>query len=894
MLAGADMAVTPSLSAPSRTSSVTSRAPAPPTLPQVGHGACSANHVAATEGLAPLTALESCGAPTTRSAQEAIDASVRDILDEAVLAGADMAVTPSLSAPSRTSSVTSRASSIASARRLPSLEESKTRSGHEAIDASGCNILDTAVKAGEASPLDALPAEQRQDWALQQCARHPTPFSEARPGSRVSPRSLSSLQGMPHERQRSWEAGGCGVRCEAQGRSKISGAAGRRPLRDVPSLLLHSSSAVTAVIRGSSHDQLIRTSDKHCPGLPRMVVEVVEGGWRAGGRAVAIRHQRQEGADEAAAEEEEEEEEEEEGGDEGKGRQHPAPSYELVHVDGVMLRYQGREKPYRSINGVYRKTLRLVNGRQVYVKVGGNVDTCIWWRSVLPPAHCAHPVNTPRLRRLSPITFGSGLIDQTERPGSDGSFSSPGGNSAWCVGPRRAIGSGNIWAWCPCGSADGNGVEEAGTRPWVVYNYSTCTWEEQGAIVVEGWGQQLKRGASRRGTALETIVFVNWCWDEWCQMAAAAVGGRALISDAVTSWGVHARAQQTLCLERLGCAHRLGESLFQVAQRGLSASFRSWRAHLAGVREVRAAIQHGAHAGNPALLVNIDPQRLLDPPERLLEDAYWCSSKSPALVAQQQELSQHFRGPFHGPYVLRHDESLPPVLSTPMMHADVRERNKERRRGRERERLAKAAVLSFAASFRARASQMATPGKAWVDLTWEERLECLQALQAAEAKGKDQQSGARNEADEACSGDEAGAERARERGREREGALEGQELPRTSDGRGEAGAERARRGSRKRPPALEHIAGAAAVVRRAVFTPLSALSRRSSASSLTAPSQQAPHTGKSEQLGDWKGREREMGGTPGMAKGRRSRGGAREATGHEVRRWGDNPEGAYN
>ena len=42
-----------------------------------------------------------------------------------------------------------------------------------------------------------------------------------------------------------------------------------------------------------------------------------------------------------------------------------------------------------------------------------------------------------------------------------------------------------------------------------------CTWEEQGAIVVEGWGQQLKRGASRRGTALETIVFVNWCWDEW-------------------------------------------------------------------------------------------------------------------------------------------------------------------------------------------------------------------------------------------------------------------------------------------------------------------------------------------------------------------------------------------
>ena len=110
-----------------------------------------------------------------------------------------------------------------------------------------------------------------------------------------------------------------------------------------------------------------------------------------------------------------------------------------VFVRGVMLHDQNVSRPYKGINGEYKRTMAEFGGRPVYERVK-NSQTAMWWSSIE-------------------------------------------GRLAWCVGPKRMIGTGQIWAYVE--DTLGEGPESAGSRPWIVYSFINRSWEEQSHVVVE-------------------------------------------------------------------------------------------------------------------------------------------------------------------------------------------------------------------------------------------------------------------------------------------------------------------------------------------------------------------------------------------------------------------------
>ena len=108
-----------------------------------------------------------------------------------------------------------------------------------------------------------------------------------------------------------------------------------------------------------------------------------------------------------------------------------------LRVSGVQLHRDGVSEAYQDINGVYRRSDFVRNGRAVYLHT--DMPTALWWDNI------------------------------------DGKIS-------WCVGPKNLVASDSIWAHV---ESMGFGPEEAGTRTWNVYSYNSGSWEEQTGVEVE-------------------------------------------------------------------------------------------------------------------------------------------------------------------------------------------------------------------------------------------------------------------------------------------------------------------------------------------------------------------------------------------------------------------------
>jgi hypothetical protein len=109
-----------------------------------------------------------------------------------------------------------------------------------------------------------------------------------------------------------------------------------------------------------------------------------------------------------------------------------------VCIQGMLLHTQDGSHQYKGINGEYQRSDdRTCNGRAVYVKMG-KPSIAMWWAN------------------------------------NEGKVS-------WCVGPADSIGKRSMWAYV---ESMGRGPEEAGSRPWYVYSYSSAAWEEQHDIEV--------------------------------------------------------------------------------------------------------------------------------------------------------------------------------------------------------------------------------------------------------------------------------------------------------------------------------------------------------------------------------------------------------------------------
>ena len=109
-----------------------------------------------------------------------------------------------------------------------------------------------------------------------------------------------------------------------------------------------------------------------------------------------------------------------------------------VRISGVVLHQGDSERPYTGINGEYRRSDEVCNGRAVYIKE--NKPSVAMWL-----------INTD-------------------------------GKTSWCVGPRKEVGRDGIWAYV---ESMGFGPEEAKTRAWNVYSYNSGSWEEQTGVEVE-------------------------------------------------------------------------------------------------------------------------------------------------------------------------------------------------------------------------------------------------------------------------------------------------------------------------------------------------------------------------------------------------------------------------
>jgi len=109
-----------------------------------------------------------------------------------------------------------------------------------------------------------------------------------------------------------------------------------------------------------------------------------------------------------------------------------------VRISGVVLRQGGNERPYRGINGEYRRSDNICNGRPVYIKKSKQ-GIAMWWANAA-------------------------------------------GKLSWCVGPKDFVGGCDMWAYV---ESEGFGPEEAGGRAWSVYSYDSGAWEEQVGVRVE-------------------------------------------------------------------------------------------------------------------------------------------------------------------------------------------------------------------------------------------------------------------------------------------------------------------------------------------------------------------------------------------------------------------------
>ena len=112
------------------------------------------------------------------------------------------------------------------------------------------------------------------------------------------------------------------------------------------------------------------------------------------------------------------------------------PSSNMVRISGMMLHMKGQVvRPYRGINGDYQLSNRVVNFRQVYLRVRqGTVPggTAMWWAN------------------------NSGKL-------------------CWVIGPEESIGSERIWAYVESTHAS----PEHSHGAWHVYSYDSHSYELQ-------------------------------------------------------------------------------------------------------------------------------------------------------------------------------------------------------------------------------------------------------------------------------------------------------------------------------------------------------------------------------------------------------------------------------
>jgi len=109
-----------------------------------------------------------------------------------------------------------------------------------------------------------------------------------------------------------------------------------------------------------------------------------------------------------------------------------------VRISGVVLHQGGSQRPYTGINGEYRRSDKVCNGRPVYIKESKH-RIAMWWANAA-------------------------------------------GTLSWCVGPKGSVGGDGMWAYV---ESEGFGPEEAGGRAWRVYSYDSGAWEEQEGVRVE-------------------------------------------------------------------------------------------------------------------------------------------------------------------------------------------------------------------------------------------------------------------------------------------------------------------------------------------------------------------------------------------------------------------------
>ena len=108
------------------------------------------------------------------------------------------------------------------------------------------------------------------------------------------------------------------------------------------------------------------------------------------------------------------------------------------HIATLFLKMDVVDEPYTGVNGEYRRSDKMCNGRPVYIKESKQ-SIAMWWAN------------------------------------SEGKLS-------WCVGPKESVGGRGMWAYV---ESEGFGPEEAGQRAWSVYSYDSRAWEEQVGVRVE-------------------------------------------------------------------------------------------------------------------------------------------------------------------------------------------------------------------------------------------------------------------------------------------------------------------------------------------------------------------------------------------------------------------------
>jgi hypothetical protein len=128
--------------------------------------------------------------------------------------------------------------------------------------------------------------------------------------------------------------------------------------------------------------------------------------------------------------------------------QPPSREPHHVRISGVVLHQGGSQRQYKAVNGEYRRSDEMCNGRPVYIKES-NQSIAMWSANAE-------------------------------------------GKLSWCVGPKGSVGGDGMWAHVermsfglPEAHVEIDVPEEAGGRAWSVYSYNSGAWEEQVGVRVE-------------------------------------------------------------------------------------------------------------------------------------------------------------------------------------------------------------------------------------------------------------------------------------------------------------------------------------------------------------------------------------------------------------------------